>query len=309
MKILYLSDNYGKHNRGTKHSIYHEAQRRGHDIKFQTVHTAGSGKIDGPKLLAEIRAAGFEWVWVAHSWVEFVGCTLEDIHNAGARVLGFGFSDPYGWNPAKLDQYDAYATNHFETFDTLKAEGRLPATTIITAGDFSFHRNLRLDRDIDVLIYGAGQHIRFRPRDYRIQVVQELKNRLPHYRFRVHGTRWDPVPTEGVLQSNGFLHTINRSRVSLDLQQPHAPLAHRMFECMMCGTPTITRSRPEIQRLFGDWPGILRYETLDDLAQSVTTLLEGLDWDNLSREVQDVSVHQHDITTRMDGFLDWVKNL
>jgi len=39
---------------------------------------------------------------------------------------------------------------------------------------------------------------------------------------------------------------------------PHAPLAHRMFEGMMCETPVITRRRAETDRMFGDWDALLR---------------------------------------------------
>ena len=310
MKILYLTDHYGAHNRGTKPSIFLETKRRGFDIHKGSVHTAGGNKINGQALLQQIRSKGFTWVWIAHSWSLFVGCTLEDIHKAGARVLGFGFSDPYHWIPAKLDQYDAYATNHYGTYDKLKG-GDFPVTTIITAGDSAYHQDLGLVRDIDILVFGVGDHLRFNPRNYRIALMLKLLERYPGLNVKVYGKKWGAVPTEGYLGGDKFKEVINRSRLALDLQQPHAPLAHRMFECLMCGTPIITRNRPEVERLFGDWAGLGCYENEEGLWAGIEAIL-GLDtetWTVTSNSVRQNTLQNHDIGNRLDNLLAWFNEL
>ena len=310
MHILYLSDEYGQHNRGTKHSIFHEIQRRGHTAVFRRIHSAGRNRVEGRKLLQIITKGKFDWVWVAHSWAEFVGCTLENIHEAGARVLGFGFSDPYAWDPAKLLQYDAYLTNHFGTLEALKG-GRIPVGPIITAGDAEFHTDLGLDRDIDILIFGTGMHPRFDPPSYRIGVVHRLRERFPNLNIVVYGTNWKGVHSEGYLRGDAFLPAICRARLSLDLQQPHAPLAHRMFECMMCGTPTITRRRYETDQVFQDWDGIGYYDEELDLHEEIERVL-GLDaagFKALSTRVRQHTLDHHDIRNRMDNVMEWFEVL
>lgn len=307
-KILYLSDGYAKKVRGTKSSIFHEMRNRGYNITFQTVHSKRRNNIDGVKLLRQISSQGYTWIWVAHTWVRFVGCTLEDINQAGAQVLGFGFSDPYRWNPAKLDQYNYYASNYIQTSEHLRQEGK-PVTAFCTAGDQAFHRDLGLNRDIDVLIFGLGEHPQFKPRDYRIQLVQQLMQALPDLTFRIHGNRWGRIAhqTQGQIVGREFLQTINRAKVSLDLQQPHAPLAHRMFECMMCGTPVITRDREEVRRMFrgSDLPGL--YTSFEDLVAGIQKTL-GSDWNALSQRVRAHSLQKHNISHRVDSLLSWLSN-
>ena len=309
MKILYLTDQYGAHNRGTKPSIFLEMKRRGFDIVKAPVHSAGTNKINGPALLAKIRAEGFTWVWIAHSWSQFHGCTLEDIHDAGAKVLGFGFSDPYAWIPTKLNQYDAYATNHYGTYNTLK-NGSIPVTTIITAGDSSYHQDLGLDRDIDILVFGLGSHLRFTPRNYRISLMTGILERFPDLNIQIYGQKWGDIPVKGYVKGDQFRTIINRSRLALDLQQPHAPLAHRMFECMMCGTPVITRERPEIECLFGDWPLLGQYVGIS-LEDAVTSILDlpPDSWCALSNDIKEYTLAQHDIGNRVDSLIEWFREL
>jgi len=306
MRILYLSDGYGQHNRGTKHSIFYDVQRRGHTVVFQKIHSAGRNRVNGQRLLQVISKGKFDWVWVAHSWANFVGITLDDIHQVGARVLGFGFSDPYAWNPDKLLQYDAYLTNHFGTLETLRG-GRIPVGPIITAGDAEYHTDLGLSRDIDILIFGLGMHPRFDPPSYRVGVVHRLRKRFPDLNIVVYGTKWKSVHSEGYLRGDDFLSVINRTRLSLDLQQAHAPLAHRMFECMMCGTPTITLRRSETNQVFGDWDGIGYYDDEPSLHEEINRVL-GLDeteFKALSTRIRQYTLDSHDIRNRMDEMMAW----
>lgn len=308
MKILYLSDDYGKHNRGTKPSIFHGVAERGHDIEWQNVHSAGRHCIDGKALCARIRKEGFDWVWVAHSWVSMKGATLDDIHQAGAKVLGFGFSDPYKWKPSKLKLYDAYATNHFGTFDRLSG-GDLPVTTIITAGDSAFHDDLGLPRTTDVLIFGTGAHSNFDPQDYRVKIVQKLLG-LP-LTFEVFGKNWGGVPSQEPIKGQAFLEAINRARLALDLQQEHAPLAHRMFECMMCGTPVITRARSEMDRLGAECEGLMLYDTTDDLMEKIQQFckMPSDRWQEVSQTSRDYTLAHHDIGNRMDALMEWFEGI
>ncbi len=305
-RILYLSDEYGRHNRGTKPSIFHGLNARpGLTLIWGHIHTAGPGRIDGPALLAQIKRLNVSWVWIAHSWATFVGCTLDDIHTAGARVLGFGFSDPYNWQPSKLDGYDAYATNHFATYDALSTAGALPVTTIITAGDSSFHKP-SAPKAKDVVVFGVGLHPRFNPRSYRTDLMRHLMKRLPDLTFDVFGSKWAGVPSRGQVRGAHFRTAISGARVCLDLQQPHAPLAHRMFEAMLCGTAVITRERPEVVRLFGSWPDLRSYKDADDLVEQVR---RALDDDGLGQRQRAYALKHHDIGSRLPGLQAWFQAL
>ena len=102
---------------------------------------------------------------------------------------------------------------------------------------------------------------------------------------------------------------INRAKVMLDIQQPHAPLAHRMFEAMMCGTPVITRRRSEVDRIFGDWDGILTYDTTEELIEQARTVIDDPNWVQRSATVRDYCLKHHDIKNRLADLLPWVEAL
>lgn len=306
MKILYLSDNYAANVSGTKISLFREMQRRNFDIVWKDVHSAGSNKTDGKNLLSTLQAGKFTDLWISHTWTEFVGCTRSDINKLGVKVLGFGFSDPYEWNGDKLQQYDLYATNHLDTFFQLQK--RIPVHYFATACNVDFHKRLGTDRTTDILVFGQGEHPRFSPPKYRIAMLQGLMSVYKDKSLKVFGSNWHAIPHAPAIEGNVFLTEINKAKLSLDLQQPHAPLAHRMFECMACGTLTITRDRPEARKIFGLDTDLLFYTDLDDLKKKITFLLsDGEVREKLANVMYNKVRTNHSITNRVDSLLQFLR--
>lgn len=306
MKILYLSDNYAAHVAGTKISLFNEMKKRNFDIVWKDVHSAGPNKTNGKELLEVLRTGKFTDLWISHTWTEFIGCNLAQINHLGVKVLGFGFSDPYEWDVTKLKQYNFYATNHIDTLYSIKKS--IPTHYFPTACNPLFHRRLGLPKTTDILIFGQGEHARFSPPKYRIQVVSELIKTYPSLKIKVFGRNWAPVAHQPDIEGKDFLEEINKAKMSLDLQQPHAPLAHRMFECMASGTLAITRDRPEVRRTFDISTDALYYTDIIDLKKKITNLLTDAAARDRLADVMYTKVREHhSIANRVDDLLQFLR--
>lgn len=302
MKILYLSDDYAKDVCGTKTSIFKEMKNRDYNIVYDTIHSAGKNTIDGKKLIDKLKKEKFTDLWISHTWVIYKGCTLREINDLGVKVLGFGFSDPYAWKAAKLNQYNTYSTNCLSTYHSVKKI--VPCVYFPTACDLSFHkRHAASTKTTDILIFGVGKHSRFKPREYRIKIVQQLMKDFPGKKIKIFGRNWGPIKTLGHLGGVQFIDEINHAKISVDLQQEHAPLAHRMFESMACGTYTITCKRPEVDTILpGDLIG--KYVSYVDLKNKIQILLNT---DSAREEsaklMYENTIKNHSMINRIDNLL------
>jgi hypothetical protein len=305
IKILYLSDTYAKDVMGTKTSIFTEIKSRGFSIDFANVHSAGRNIIDGAKLLAQLKDGKYTDLWIAHTWVAYKNCSLRDINNLGVRVLGFGFSDPYDWEESKIKNYNIYVTNSLST--KLSIDRKIPCAYFPTACDLRFHQKLDLPKDIDILVFGQGIHERMVPTNYRLLIMQQVFRSFPKRKIAIYGRKWGKFPCASTITGDMFKQIINRSRIALDIQQDHCPLAHRMFECMACGTPVITKSRPEVRHVLQN--NVLIYHVGKDLVRTTRAYLN----DNKKREdisnimLQNVQ-NNHSIKNRIDEFLSWLNS-
>lgn len=300
MKILYLSDNYAAAVYGTKISLFREIQRRGISITFCTPK---SRIIEGDWLENEVRTHRYTVVWCAHSWFRFRDCPIARINAAGAKMVGTGFSDPYGRKLVYLSNFNYYITNHWPTKDQALAEMNMPIFWLPTACDTNFHRRTGQPKTTDVILYGVGRHPHFVPNDYRIQTLQQVRKLLPGRSFEVFGGRWDtPKPK---LVAEQFIDGINRARLSLDLQQTHAPWAHRMFECGACGTPAITRRRPCVVSHLEEGREIFYYDDAEDLAATIEKLLTDKQLPEISNRIYEYVRANHDVRNRVDSLLAW----
>jgi hypothetical protein len=306
MKILYLSDSYAENVCGTKCSIFKEMQSRNFSIKWKNVHSLEKNIIDGSELLNTIKKEKFTDVWIAHTWSQYSGCTLHDINNLGSRVLGFGFSDPYEWDENKLLNYNIYVTNCYNTF--LHTREKIKTFYFPTACDTSFHRKINLEKTTDIIVYGQGFHSRFTPATYRINTMNHILKKFPSYKIKIFGTNWKNIRSYGQLEGQEFIKEINSAKISLDLQQENSPLAHRMFECMACGTPVITKDRKEARDILGVNSDIIFYNDLSDLLVKIDHLLK----DNLLREkigknMYDITRKMHNISNRVATLLEFLE--
>jgi hypothetical protein len=301
---LYLSDQYAANVAGTKTSLFTEVKKRGFDIVWKDVHSAGVNRTNGKDLLNTLRTGKYTDLWISHTWTEFVGCDLDQINKLGVKVLGFGFSDPYEWDGNKLRQYNYYATNHLDTY--VQLQKNLPVHYFPTACDTAFHKQLNLEKTTDILVFGQGEHPRFSPPAYRLTMLNGVVNTYKN--VKVFGRKWGSIAHSNEISGDVFLTEINKAKISLDLQQLHAPLAHRMFECMACGTLVVTRDRPEVRRIFDIDTDVLYYTDLADLKSKIGRLLYDLSLRNSLAAVMYNKVRtQHSILNRVDRLLQFLR--
>lgn len=305
-KILYLSDTYAQDVQGTKISIFNEMKKRGFDITFKNIHSSGQNKINGKDLLDTLHKEKYTDLWLAHTWCMYTGCTLQDINKLGVNVLGFGFSDPYAWDGSKLKMYNTYSTNHLGTFRRFR--NRFSMLYVPTACDVVYHKDLGVERTTDILIYGRGIHVRFKPNTYRLIIVKKLLEEFKNYNIKIFGTKWEKIPHKSTIGGSDFLMEINKAKISVDLQQGWAPLAHRMFECMACGTPVITRRRTEVRKLLPTDNEILVYTDYKSLAIKINEILKNDTLrDRLRRSMKINTRKKHNISNRIDRLLKIIK--
>jgi len=292
MRILYFSDGYGNNVMGTKRSIQEELVRRGHAIIYQ--HRSRI-----PDILKLIKTYSPDQVWLAHS---FILLSPEVKKKAGVPVVGFGFSDPYNFVEARLNGYTAYITNHFKTFE--KYQDRLPVHYNPTACDFRFHRNLGIEKNVDASFIGIASHPHFKNKIERIEIIERLR-RETAFKVEAWGQGWP----DGKIEGMEFLTAINRSRIGLDIQDEHSPLAHRMFEYAACGIPVITRKRLEVEGVFLPGEEILTYSYYEDLRDKLNFYLiqNPDDLERIGFRAMDRCFIEHDIKHRVDGILSFLE--
>lgn len=302
-KILYLTDSYAQNVCGVKFSIQNELRKRKFIIVPSNVHTAGTNKIDGKKLLATLKKEDYTHLWVAHTWVSYVGCTLADINKLNVKVLGFGFSDPYGWDVERLKQYNLYATSSVKLAHNIDV---IPITPFITSCDLDFHKDLHVAKPTDVLFIGCGIHPRFKDSIYRLKMINQLRKEFSS--VKVFGSKWSDVSASGPIHGQQFLDEINKAKVGIDLEELESPLAHRNFEFPACGTPIITRARYDTQQVFGKDTMPL-YDGIDNLIAWINRMLKDYPkgyYQECKTGTYNLSRSKHTIKNRIDGLLNWL---
>lgn len=301
VKILYLADSYASTVAGVKISLFKEMRRRGFSIDFDTVHSGGRNVIDGQKLLNKLKKGSYTDLWVAHTWVSYNGCSLADINKLGVKVLGFGFSDPYGWNNSRLNQYNFYATHSARLAKKIKTK---PVTYFTTSCDLSFHKKVVVPKTTDVLFIGCGIHPQFKDKYYRLGMITKLRK---IFRVKICGKNWGKVGASLPVFGNKFLREIHKAKIGLDLQEQRAPLAHRLFEFPACGVPIITRNRYDVSSVFNVGKNMLVYNTVEDLIRTIRMLLT-----NTKRHAEYTntsymnSITNHTIKQRVSKLLSWL---
>ena len=295
MKILYYTNTkYAWNVQGTTKSIAEEVQRRGHEVKIVSRNLIGN-------ILKEIQITRPDCVWLASSDIrieQFKG-------KMSVPVIGFGFSDPYIFSPERFKSYDIYVTNHE---GTLKRYGHiLPIHYNPTACDIKFHKNLKTEKEIDVSCIGTYNHPRFADKQMRPKTVNKLRS--DGIIVHTYGDGWAPhgLPfNHKAVNGQGFLNVINRSKIGIDLQDPGSPLAHRMLEYGACGTPCITRDRPEIYNLF-DKDEILTYTDYEDLKSKIKYYLSNEnELSKFAKKLEKKCRENHNITNRIDSLMEFL---
>jgi len=290
MKIIYFSDNYAYDVMGTKRSIAEEVSKRGYNVLV-------IDKKQINKILDIIKLHNPDQVWLVHSWLSIPKNLRKRVK---IPVIGFGFSDPYDFNLDRLKDLNMYITNNYDCY--LNCKNSLPTHYNPTACDLSFHKNLNLKKDIDISLIGVAHHKRFKNPNERIDIINKLKKDFPNYKIECYGNGWSNPSISG----QKFLEVINRSKIGLDIQDIFSPLAHRMFEYIACGTPIITRNRPEIFKIFNDHE-ILTYNNYEHLKYQLHYYLNNLELLNIITKNGYIKCReQNDITNRVDKILEFI---
>jgi hypothetical protein len=284
MRILYLSDRYAWDVYGVKRSLFEEMQTRGHEMiwhdRAETAPPHGT----------------FDQIWAAHSG-------LKPLHTSARTIIGFGFSDPTNFARDRFAHYTAYVTNHFETWKIHRH--LLPMHYMPSSCDLRFHRSSDLEREILISLVGTAVHPCLRPQRKRVEWVKKL-TRLG-LDVRCWGSGWPSGPCIG----SEFLAVLGRSRVGLDISEIDSAPAHRLFEYPACGTPVITRRRPEVALHFRENEEVLLYDELEDLAERLKKWL----WDpayvarlaEVGAAAKSRCLAEHTIGHRVDALLGFIE--
>ena len=293
MKILYYTNTkYAWNVQGTTKSIAEETCRRGHTIKIVSRNLIGN-------ILQEIKSTNPDCVWLASSDIR-----VEQFKKQiPIPVIGFGFSDPYMFSPDRFKSYDIYVTNHEET--RKKYSHILPIHYNPTACDLKFHKNLSLEKTIDISCVGTHNHQRFKDPLMRPKMVEML--RKDGFGVYAYGDGWNNNRfNHKAIEGQEFLNVINKSKIGIDLQDYEAPLAHRMLEYGACGTPCITRERPEIYNLF-EKNEILTYVNYEDLKEKIAHYLKHEeDLKKFGERLESRCRKDHNITNRIDQLFSFL---
>ena len=292
MNILYYTNiRYAWNVQGTTRSIAEEVEKRGHAVKIIDRNQIGS-------ILQHIDSFKPDTVWLASSNI-----LIEQFKSKiKIPIVGFGFSDPYIFTTKRFKSYDIYVTNHEETMK--KYSSIIPMIYNPTACDLKFHKNMELQKTIDISCIGTLNHPRFKDPQMRPKTAKKLKN--DGLVIDTYGDGWvklDGPRNHKAVSGRGFLDVINRSKIGIDLQDPGAPLAHRMLEYGACGTPCITRDRPEIYNLFTK-DEILTYTDYEDLRDKLKYYLSHeKELKKFGQKLEEKCKTQHNITNRIDHLL------
>lgn len=298
MKILFYSDFYAWNVMGTKHSIFEEMLNRGHVIMFKEIKEI-------KEILPMSKIYKPDQIWLVHSGSFLPQGVKKKIN---IPIVGFGFSDPYYFTKKRFENYDAYITYHFGTWQKYHKEP-MPILYCQTACDFKFHKNLHLMKPIDLSTMGVGVHPRFKNPQLRIQIVKRLRKETD-FNIWIYGRKWDQHPNnKGHIDGQEFLKAINRTKLGLDIQENWCPLAHKIFEYSACGTPVITPDRDEIRRVFIPGKEILTYASYDDLKSQINYYLNQAPekLEEIGKAAQKRCREEHNIDKRVDRILEFLK--
>ena len=298
MKILYYTNTeYAWNVQGTTRSIAEEVAARGHTVKIIS-------RNETRFILQHIDSFKPDVVWLASSNI-----TIETFKDKiKIPVIGFGFSDPYIFTAKRFKSYDIYVTNHEETMK--KHSSEIPMIYNPTACDLKFHKDMELPKTINISCFGTLNHPRFKDRKMRPKVVNKLRN--DGLSVDTYGDGWislGGIQDHKAIYGREFLNIINKSKIGIDLQDPEAPLAHRMLEYGACGTPCITRDRPEIYNLFTK-DEILTYTDYEDLKDKLKYYLSHEEeLKKFGQRLKDRCRKDHNITNRIDHLLKELKKI
>lgn len=221
-------------------------------------------------------------------------------------VFSFGFSDPNLFLKEHYENCTIYFTNDLKTYNELSLNSDKKIFYNPTSCDKRYHKNLKLEKTTDILVYGVGKH-KFIPN--RNQIVNKL--RRVGFKIKVFGRGWDAHgDTRGFIEGNELIEEINHAKIILDITNKTTALGRRIFEGSACGTPVLTYDRADIRELFRSGHEILTYTNFDNIVTTLNCILSNPHILNeISREAKKRCYEDHDITIRIKKLLKNIKEI
>jgi len=183
-------------------------------------------------------------------------------------IFSFGWSDPNLFHEKHYGQGDVYLTNDLSLSKKLKERNDKPVYFYNTACDKRHHKDLNLNKETDILVYGAGIHKWVTDRN---EVVDNL--RKDGFKIKVFGRSWNKhKDTFEFIDGIGLAKEICQAHLLLDVTNGETAWGHRVFESSARGTPVITFNRADTRSMFAD-SEIIYYNNYNDILRMLNFYL------------------------------------
>jgi spore maturation protein CgeB len=236
-------------------------------------------------------------------WLMSSGIYLTDIEFAQTKgkVISFGLSEPCDIAIEKRKNCHIYCSNDY------KISQKIGCYWFPTSADLRYHKNLKLNKHIDVLFIGIGNgHPNF---PNRLKVVESIRD--SGIRVEVYGDNW-PKHIDNHSRINGIelIEKINQSNLMLDVTTSESSMARRIFEGLSCGTAILTLNRDDIKQLFVQDKEIFLYSCLDEIPSKIKEILEDKkNIERVSTNGQKRCIIEHDISHRIKKLLSYIEGV
>ena len=216
-------------------------------------------------------------------------------------VVVWGLSDPMSFTPSAAKKARLYASSS--------------ATTAQDAGgiylppfaDRRYFRPEALPTKCPVVFIGTGRHRRM-PVE-RLRMVDRLRD--AGIRVVTWGYHWAQHPdARAPVSGDGLVRAYSQAQLALDLTRTDTNIGCRIFQAPMCGTPVITRRRPDVQELFTEDKEALYYGDDDELVSKVRWYLKrpGL-LQKIGVRARARGLAEHDVDHRLEKLMKHVRPL
>lgn len=230
----------------------------------------------------------------------------KDYANCNIPIIGFGWSDPNLFNETHYKQSCVYCTNDLNISNKLKLRADKQVYFYNTACDKRHHKDLKLEKTNDILVYGAGVH-KFVPN--RNEVVDELRKK--GFKIKVFGRGWTKHPdTFGFIEGEGLSKEICQSHILLDITNGKTAWGHRVFESSARATPVLTYEREDTKQMFNDSSEIMLYNSFDQLESKLSIYL------HMPKTLRQIGLNaqkrcyaEHDISVRIQELIQIIKEI
>jgi glycosyltransferase involved in cell wall biosynthesis len=216
-------------------------------------------------------------------------------------VVVWGLSDPMSFTPTAAKKAALYASS---SAATAQAAGGIYLPPF---ADQRYFRPEALPTKAPVVFIGTGRHRRM-PED-RLRMVARLRSE--GIRVVTWGYRWPRHPdARAPLSGVGLSRAYGQAHLALYLTRTDTNIGCRIFQAPMCGTPVITRRRPDVQALFTEDEEALYYDDDDELVSKVQEYLRTPHrLEQIGQRARARCLAEHDVDHRLGVLVAHLKRL